>query len=256
MIGRKTKIGVCALGALAVSAIVAQGVSAAGTTAYTCKGVAPGTGTFKAAHCKSADAGTGNFNHVSIANGTTTEVLASDLNTAGEHVGAELKATVAGSSVALHANEVSGSGSMANSESIGEMIASGEGVLKFSGVTETFLGCTVVGIPGGPGVVETKQLFATTQGVGDKVKVTPKTGTILAEFELTSCVVASTYKVVGSVLGVPDGATYNTVHSTVTAEKTLRLQSPTGPLAGLESSITLSGRSGGSGAYTPLSVTT
>ncbi|HSS34361.1 MAG TPA: hypothetical protein VLL27_13880, partial [Solirubrobacterales bacterium] len=211
MIGRKAVIGLTVLCALLVSAFAAQAASAVGTTAYTCKGVTAGTGTFKAGHCKPGDAGTGNFSHVSIANGTSTEITGSDLNTAGEHTGAILKSTVSGSAVELVAKEISGTGTMSNSLNGAEMVASGEGAIKYSGVTEKLLGCKVTGKPGGAGVVETKQLFATTKEVGDKLKFTPKEGTVFAEFELTECAVGpTTVKVVGSVLGVPDGATTNT----------------------------------------------
>ncbi|HSS33973.1 MAG TPA: hypothetical protein VLL27_11905, partial [Solirubrobacterales bacterium] len=210
MNSRKTIIGLAVLCALVVSAFAAQAASAVGTTGYTCKET-PGTGTFKAGHCKPSDAGAGNFSHVAYGLGTTTELLATDANTAGEHTGAVLKSTVSGSAVELVAKEVSGAGTTANSEVGGEMVASGEGPLKYSGVSEKLLGCKVTGKPGGAGVVETKQLFASTAGVGDKLKFTPKEGTVFAEFELTECAVGpTTVKVVGSVLGVPDGATTNT----------------------------------------------
>lgn len=254
---RRTTSGLCLLCALFVSALAAQSASAAGTTAYTCKNTGAG-GTFKAAHCKPSDAGSGNFSHVAIANGTTTEITISDLNTAGEHTGAILKDTIAGSAVELTAKEVSGSGTMSNGTEAGEMFASGEGVLVYSGVTEDLLGCEVIGIPGGPGVIETKTLIATTKGLGDKLKVSPKAGIVLAEFELKNCIFGTVLtKVVGSVLGDPDGATVNTVHNTVTADKTVRTNNvATGPVVGIAGTLTISGRSGGSGPYTPLSVTT
>jgi hypothetical protein len=160
--------------------------------------VVAGTGSFKAGHCKSSDAGPGNFSHVSIASNTTTEVTAADLDTAGQHVGAELKATVAGSAIAVGATAVSGTGSIFNSEAGSEMLASGEGKLKYTGVAETLLGCQVKGPPGGPGVIDTKQLAAATARVGNKVKVSPQVGTPLAEFKLIGWPgVANTYKVVG-----------------------------------------------------------
>lgn len=104
------------------------------------------------------------------------------------------------------------------------------------------------------GVVETKPVFMSTAGVGDKINLTPKEGTAFAEFKLEGCAVANTYKVVGSVLGVPDGATINTTHTKVTEEKTLRLQSAVGPVAGIEGTLTISGRP--AEPYTPLALTT
>jgi hypothetical protein len=259
MIGRKAIIGLTMLCALLVSAFAAQAASAVGTTAYTCTntGTPTGANRFSEAHCKTVSNPSGAFFHVAIPAKTTTEIEGSDKSLSGEHTGAKLKATVAGSAIELVAKEVSGTGTMTNTETGGEMIASGEGKIKYSGVTEKLLGCKVVGIPGGEGVVETQQLFASTAGVGDKLKFTPKEGTTFAEFKLEGCAVANTYKVIGSVLGVPDGATTNTVHNKVTEEKTLRLQSAVGPVAGIEGTLTIRGRVTGSGsAYTPLSVTT
>ena len=261
MLGRKTLIGLSVLCALLVSAFAAQGASALGTTAHTCKEVNQGTEgakTWKDKHCKEEGVGAnGAFKHVLITNNTKTEIIGDDLNTAGEHTGAILKSTVAGSAIELVATSVSGSGSMTNTESGGEMIASGEGKLKYSGVTEKLLGCKVTGLPGGAGVVETKQLFASTAGVGDGLKFSPKEGTVFAEFELTGCIVGPiTIKVVGSVTGTPEGTTTRTVHNTVTAAKTLRLQSAAGPVAGIAGALTISGRANSTEAYTGLSVTT
>ncbi|HSS33904.1 MAG TPA: hypothetical protein VLL27_11545, partial [Solirubrobacterales bacterium] len=72
----------------------------------------------------------------------------------------------------------------------------------------------------------------------------------------------TTVKVVGSVLGVPDGATTNTTHATVTEEKTLRLGSALGPVAGIAGTLTFIARDkklheeGKENAFTPLSATT
>jgi hypothetical protein len=251
MIGRKTVIGLSMLCALVVCAIAAQAASAS-TTAYTCANVGGTSGGFKAAHCKPSDAGAGAFAHVAIKAGEVTAITGSDLSTAGTHTGAILKSTVAGSAIELAAKEVSGSGSMSNSESGGEMVASGTGKIKYSGVTENLLGCKVTGKPGGAGIVETKELAASTAGVGAGLKFSPKEGTLFAEFELTECIIGPiTIKVFGTVLGTPDGATTNTVHNTVTAAKTLRLQNATsGPFAGIEGTLTIKGANGN-----PLSVT-
>jgi hypothetical protein len=259
MSGRRAVIGLCMLCALFVSAVAAQGASAAGFTAVTCQPVVtPGPG-FSKAHCKAADAVASNatFVHAAIAPGTGTEISGSDLNTEGKHTGAVLKATVAGTAIELKATEVSGTGSMVNKEEAGEMFAHGEGVIVYKGVTEAKAGCKVVGVPGGAGVVETKPLTAATKGLAaNRLKFTPKEGTLFAEFKLEGCVVANTYKVVGSVLGVTDGTTTTTSHETITTEKTLRLQSAAGPLAGIEGTLTITGRAAtGSGPYTPLGLT-
>ena len=255
MIGRKTVIGLTMLCALLVSAFAAQAASAESTTAYTCSSAAS-TKDFTEEHCKTKSGGAGNFGHVAIEAGKTTEIIGSDKNLAGERTGAILKSTVAGSAIELVASEVNGTGTMSNSLSGSEMVASGEGKITYSGVTEKLLGCKVTGLPGGVGTVQTKQLAASTQGLAKKLKFTPKEGTVFAEFELTECIVGPvTIKVIGSVIGNPEGATTTTVHNTVTTEKTLRLQSAAGPIAGIAGFLTISGRSGGAGAYTPLSVT-
>jgi hypothetical protein len=254
----KATAGLCLLCALLVSAIGAEGAGAAGTTAYTCKPVG-GTGGFLASHCRPSDISgesVGNFAHASIKPAELTEVTASDLNTGGSHTGAIFRSTTAGTPFELEAKEVSGTGSMINGVVGAEMLVSGEGTLTYSKVTENLLKCEVFGLPGGAGTVVTKELSATTQGQGDKIKVTPKAGTVLAEFELKNCAIAGLHKVIGSVIGIPDGATVSTVHNTVTAEKTLRINSAVGPVAGIAGTLTFSGRANSSQTYTPLSVTT
>jgi hypothetical protein len=257
---RKTVLFTLALCALLVGAFAAQSASALGTTAHTCTKTGTGTAgkaTFSDAHCKTEAVG-GAFKHVGIANGTVTETTTLDITTGTEHSGATLKSTVAGSAIELVAKEVSGAGTMSNSLAGEEMILSGTGKLKYSNVTENLLGCKVTGKPGGAGIVETKELALTTAGVGDKVKITPKEGTLFAEFELTECVIGPiTIKVFGSVLGVPSGPTINTVHTAVTSEKTLRLQNATtGPVAGIEGTNTEIGREPADGVFTPIAVTT
>jgi hypothetical protein len=262
MIGRKTVIGLTMLCALLVSAFAAQSASAVASTAHTCK--LGGTGTTNAAtfsdeHCKVKAAGqTGAYKHIGIAPSTTTEIIGTDVTTAPARSGATLKATVAGSAIELVAKEVHGTGSMENLAAP-EMQAAGFGEIKYTNVTENLLGCKVTGKPGGAGVVETKKLAASTLGAGMGLKFTPQEGTLFAELELTECIIGPiTIKVFGSVLGATNGATTTTVHNTITGEKSLRLQNATtGPIAGIDGTLTISGREKGStGAYTPLSVTT
>ncbi|HSS33974.1 MAG TPA: hypothetical protein VLL27_11910 [Solirubrobacterales bacterium] len=261
MFNYKVLIALCTVSALLISAFAAQSATALGTKAFTCLSVSPAAGTqgFARSHCKPSDAvpTDAEFEHFSFPKGLKTEINLRDFTTAGARSGAVLKSTVAGSAIELVAEEVNGTGSMENGEVGSESIASGEATVTYSGITEKLLGCKVTGKPGGAGVVETKQLVGTTQAVGDRLKITPKEGTVFAEFELTECSVGpTTVKVVGSVLGVPDGATVNTSHLDVTTEKSLRLGSALGPIAGLAVTWTISGRTAAGSSYAPLSPTT
>lgn len=264
----KTIVGICTLCALALGAFATQdAVASNGTTAFTCKekAVKEGAG-FSAAHCKPGDAvvSGASFEHAPVAENTKTEVQVTDLNTGGEHTGAILKSTIASSAIELVAKEVAGTGTMENRKEPasgvpvpGEHFVIAETSSKYTGVTENLLGCKVTGKPGGAGVLETKPLLTTTTGQGDRGKLTPKEGTVLVEFELTECAIGPiTLKVVGSISCVPDGPTINCVHNTVTSEKTLRLQSAVGPVAGISVGTTFKGRANSSEPYKPLSTTT
>lgn len=260
MTGPRAVAGLIVLCVILLSAILANSASAAGTTAFTCSKTGPG-GSFKAAHCKTADAGSGEYSHVAIKNGSTTEVAVSDLNTEGAHTGAIYKSAIAGVLFEATANTVSGAGTLTNSEERGgEMVASGELVIKYSEVTDSMHNCVISGLPGGIGTVETKPLVVTTKGQGDKLQLAPKEGTVFAEIEIVGggmCTTnGRTIKFVGSVNATPDGATLPVTHAGVTAEKTLRLESPSGPLAGITNTLTLSGRPNSEQGYIPLSFTT
>lgn len=264
MIGRKTIIGLAMLCALLVSALAAQGATASGTTAHTCKKAEKGTEgakTWKDEHCKEEASGqTGEYKHVEIPVNTKTNITGTDIDTGTHHTGAALKSTIAGSAIELVAKEVTGTGTMENKLEGAEMLAHGEGTITYTGVTEKLLGCIVTGykngVKGAKEIVETNTLTATTSPtatIGDKLKFQPKeAGAAFAEFELTECIVGPLrVKVFGSVLGIPNGATTNTEHNTVTADKTLRLQNgTTGPLAGIAGTLTI--KAGG----VPLSLTT
>jgi hypothetical protein len=268
--------GLCMLCALLISAFAAQGASAAtkGTTAFTCKEVAAGTGHFKKAHCKPEDAGTGNFDHVAFAEKTTT-----DLSITSEKTNAEtnattpstLKATVAGTAIELTTNTVHGEGGLENLKegptepNPGEhYIHAHKVTLTYTNVEEKKAGCEVFTDKGPTepvgekGVIHTEPLTVTSTGQGDSLKITPETGTTFAVFWLKNCVVEGTYKVVGSLTCKPDGATIKCDHTEVTTQGNLHLQSAVGPKAGYEGSLTISGKdtTPGDVNFTPLSVTT
>ena len=245
MTGRKAIVGLCMLCALMLSAIAAQGASAAGTTAVTCEKVAPGTGTHSDAHCKTASPG-GEYKHVEFGtNTTTTGTLSNNLTGVEKSVGV-LKATVAGLGVQLNAQTVSATGTLENKSEGSEMWAQGEtsaAGIVFEEVTAN-LGCSVTGLPGGAGKVETSQVKATTKGQGDSLKFEPSSGTKFAEFELSGAgcpeAVKGKYPVFGSATCVPNGATCVFTHTEITTAKSLRLKNATeGPIAGISGSITI-----------------
>lgn len=266
---RRAVIGLCMLCALFVSAITAEGASAKGTTAYTCREkTVPGGEGFSKAHCKRADAvATGaKYEHVAIANGTTTEVSVTNAKTTSETSGAEpffLAGTIGGIPVELKATTVSGTGTMSNSEVGGEMLATGTGAIVFSGVTilkPAGQGCVVKG-----STLTTKQLKSTSAGQPSPEeesnaqmfrRTEPNEGTIFAEIPIEKCTTTTlnnTFNVTGSVKGRPDGATTVFTTADTSEQATLKLAGQTATLHG---KITFSGKKSTDTAFTPLSVTT
>ncbi|HUB99003.1 MAG TPA: hypothetical protein VMS11_04175 [Solirubrobacterales bacterium] len=274
MIGRRAVVGVCMLCALLVSAFAAQSASAVtkGTTAFTCAKVAqPGVKTtkgFSDEHCTKPTENNEKelekvkFEHVEIAQDVTTHAKLTNEKTANETTEAEpglLKATVATIPIELKATGVaSTSGGWLENKKVEvekekfEHYSFGEGQINFTGVTVvTPKNCKVVSALG-EGVVETTQLVATTKGQGDFLKFEPKAGpaTAFAEFEIVKgpgaeeCAAAQKVKIVGSVKGVPNGATTTFTHEEVTTQGTLRFGSAAGPKAGLTGKATITAGKG------------
>jgi len=272
MIGRRSNIGLCMLCALAVSAFAAQGASAAfsGTTGSQCKIVPqPGTATtvgYSDAHCKNAVENDDQhlekvkYEHVGWAGTGNTELQGSNEKTPGEgNENTVLKATIAGFATTLQATGVEGTNSptMMNNLSGEEHQATGEGKIKYTGVTVTNpAGCSVAG-----GTVTTFQLKATTAGQGMALKFEPAEGTTFAEFEITGATcpegVKGVKKVVGSVVSSSiEGATTKFDHENTTGQGTLRIGSAVGPKAGISGLLTLKTRANSSEEYLPLAATT
>lgn len=266
MNGRRAIGGLCMLCALLVSAIAAQGASAAGTTAHTCaKTVPPSLGVFTEDHCRTQVQPAQNlWAHVSIPNNTTTTLRGS---AAGQ---TKLKATIGGIATELVANTLSGTGSMENKEAGGEMFASGTGTITYTEVavaSPAGKGCKVStdngGVAGEEGLVHTNTLKATTQGQGEFLKFEPNEGEVFATFIISGCTGSAalealnkTYTVTGSVKGVPTGATTKFTHAETTTQGNLKLNGSI--KAGIEGDLELEGEdpSLGSDAFTPLSATT
>ena len=250
MIGRKGILGLCMLCALMLSAIAAQSAQAVpGATFVTCEKVAKAPNQFTDAHCKTG--GEGEFKHVEFKVNTTTTATIDNNITAAETSTGVLKATVVGLGVQLEAKKVTAHATLENKENATEMwgegktIPTGEGPkgVVYEEVTAN-LGCSVVGLPGGAGKVETKPVSATSKGGGLSITFTPTEGTQFAEFELTGAgcpeAVKGKYPVFGSATCKIVGATCVFTHTEVTTKKSLRLKNATeGPVAGLAGSITI-----------------
>ncbi|MGV1050488.1 MAG: hypothetical protein ACOYD4_18410 [Solirubrobacterales bacterium] len=269
MNGRRAIVGLCMLCALLLSAIAAQGASAAnGITAFTCSSSAS-VKDFKTEHCVPGETGTA-FGHVAITEGETTHITLSSAKTNAATNGptaTTFKSTVAGSPIELVSENIDCKGGMRNlkdgvtSEHYIEVHAL---TCTYSEVKEKNLGCTVTGLPeaeeGGKEMIMTKPLKATTKGgTEESIVLSPVEGTKLAEFELTGCVVGPLkVPVFGTITCKASGATINCKHEEVTAKKTMRvLNATTGPLAGYEGKATVTGgKEPVTEPTSPISVTT
>lgn len=262
MTARRTLTALCMLCALAFGALAAQGAAAAtkGTTAFTCVNQGGSTHSFSDAHCKEKT-GTGAFEHVAIAQDTTTELTGSNILTGVDRETHRFKTTVASMPVEIVAHKVSVSGWMENKKAAsGEHYIVGEGALTYEEVTVDVPaghGCMVQG-----GTITASKVKLTTEGQGDFVKFEPGPGTggVFASLTLEGCVkpfesLNGTYTLTGSFKAVPNGATVKSTHAEVTAQNTLKLNGTI--KTGVEGTWTFSARAAGSGgSFTPLSPTT
>ncbi len=255
----KTFVGLCILCALAFSAFVAQGASAAtkGTTAFTCRKTGPGGG-FTKAHCKASDAGSGEYSHVAVAEGTTTEIVGTNTATGGEKAAILLKNTQAGISYQVQAKNLEGTGWVTNAKDpvTGEHYVHGEMKVQLKELTVTEpvgKGCKIK-----EGTINSKQLRATTKGQEMSLKFEPAEGTVLAEYSVEGCSVSAlngAYEVTGTIACPVDGATVTCTHAATTEQGTLHER---GQNSGIEGSMTLSAKDPNEGGseLTPLSATT
>ena len=260
MIGRRITVSACIVGALLTCAIAAADASAVsiGTTAFACSELDIGVGKFVRHHCRpgldsenKGDEGEGKFEDKPIGANVKTLLKLSNEKTANnttEDTPMSLKSTIVGTPVLINAAGVHSFDSFENSVDAesGEHYAHGEGAITLTGVTVGApSGCGVSGVPGGAGTLETKQLRFTTTAQGMSLKFEPKEGTTLAEFEFTGaeCILneGKPKKLVGSIKGVPNGATMNFDENELTTLGNLRLGSVAGPKAGLSGSFTATG---------------
>ena len=110
MTGRRAVIGLCMLCALLVSALAAQGASAAGLTAFTCKKGTGDTGAqFTKEHCKPSESGSGEYGHFKITENEVTHATLSNEKTDEKTEGRDisiLKETIAATPLELKAKVV------------------------------------------------------------------------------------------------------------------------------------------------------
>ncbi len=274
MTGHRTIVGLCMLCALALSAIAAQGASAAtnGTTVFTCKEPGPGDITIGTAfttnsHCKDTDTNAAEkFRHVEVPEKTKTEITGTTENTAGEPTSSSLHSVISGVEIEftfplghiLYENAAKEKSWLTNAKdpTTGEHYVHGEATLTF---TEPFIkkpagkGCKVKGAD-----LTFNKVKFTSKGQGDAIKFEPAIGTVFTTFEIEGCSIAAlngVYEIKGSIIGEPDGATLNFDRTKTTAQKTFTLR---GQACGLSSSLTIKGtdKAKGDVTDTALSVTT
>lgn len=242
----------CVLTVLSIGAIMAPVAAAipTGTTAFTCVKTGKG-GTFTKEHCASADKGTGEYSHVSIAENTLMYLFALNTETSAVDVPWKLKSNVGGVVLEIEARETVLNGWLENGKdaTTGEHKAFGEARLSFWGATVTKPageGC-VVDLDEQPGVGQeehfiSEELSWTSLAQGDSLLLKPAEieSTTIATFYVQKCKNAKlngTYKLTGKVNTTSvDGATIRFTHAGTTAQKTLKLN---GAEAGVEGPLTL-----------------
>jgi hypothetical protein len=195
-----------ALCALAFSAVVASGASAAGSTAFTCREVTPNTGSFGTEDCTVPGSGTGfNWSDFEIAENETTQLTLKPWEGVSK-----LETTIAGGHVVLTAKnlECVGCHFTNHKDESGHMDATGSGGhIRYTEVTINTPSCKVVGEE-----VNTEPLqFTTFNNAGTLgAEITPVTGETEAIVHLenngTPCALGTEIVVKGHADGTASGA--------------------------------------------------
>ncbi|HEX6666678.1 MAG TPA: hypothetical protein VF081_08800 [Solirubrobacterales bacterium] len=271
MNGRRAIVGLCMLCALLVSAFAAQSASAVtnGTTAFTCvKG--GGDKSLRGEHCLTTGTATKEYGHGIIFQDTTTELTGTNAKTESETTKSrifKLRTTIGGIGLELQATGASASGWMENRLANSVHFIWAAGGLTLTGVTvkePAGRGCQVftdkeeaIKTEGEIGVIHSRELRVDTYIWGDAIHIDPLFLGSFANFFITCTTkleaIEGTWECTGSVNGVPNGATVDFTHATVTAENTLKCR---GAKAAIDGSLTLSGRANSGQSYTPLAATT
>jgi hypothetical protein len=268
MIGRKAAVGLSLLCALLVCGFAAQSAFATAginTTAVTCtEGAA--VKDFSDAHCDNKTAG--KFGHTAIANGVKTEVTitnAKTKNNTTESTPTIQKGTVFGLKSEITCTEVTGTGTLENTEPVAKQH-------KLTGsVNASFTKCTVNKPALGCKVKEPIAVTSKVEGIeeiqgakekekGEKgtemgLEFKPAAGETFAELVLEGCIAAGNYKVTGTAVGTgtpspkeKHSGTTNVFTNEMTKE-TLKLA---GKPAEISSTTTVTAKTGGS----PVALTT
>lgn len=278
MAGRKSEVGLWMLVALiALAAVGAQSaVASEGTTVFTCKKKgSPGGVGFSKAHCKAADAvaSSAEYEHVEAPEQVFTGVKISNEDTTGAKVPVKIATTIAGIPLEIQATEVAGEGSGEDSLTpTGEHFLHGQvGGITYSNLTvlkpplkkeeikgkEVITECKVKG-----GKIVSQPLQWSSAGQNAKVVITTEKS-LYATFEIEGCpeevasVINGSYELKegkGSGLATCalDGATFSCTHAITTENFGFTLR---GQNAGIDSTLTLSGKASGDPAYTPVGAT-
>jgi hypothetical protein len=254
MTGRRGAQGVSLLCALALGAVIASSAIAAptGYTAFTCAKVGVG-GKFKAPHCKSSDAGPGEWSHKKITE--KIEITTTNVSTAAETTAAApVKLTAGiGSEIVFQCAKVQGEGTLENKIEGEEMYVEIRGQLHYTEclvIKPVGVGCKVK-----EGTFITNELTGTTKGQGMDLNIAPTTGTAFVSVTVEGCKILEPLSPVPFVGSFKvreleaSGATFTTTHADVTSQNTFKAF---GQKAALESSLTIKSKA----ASTPISFTT
>jgi hypothetical protein len=208
---RAVQVGVM-WGVLLVCAGVTQSAAGAWTaakhlTAFTCvKGA--GKLDFADAHCDQAvTAGTGEYGHVAIPVGKTTEAETTNSTPA------VLKATILGAVTKITCEKVHGTGTFQNEEpSAGVHSGKAVGSSKFSEcVVNEPAGCAIAQ----PITTESTTGTPVEEGALMGGEIRPTSGTKFTNIKITGCAIAGTYPISGSAVAVGGaGATTKNTGST------------------------------------------
>jgi hypothetical protein len=243
MTGRKSVIGLAVLCALALSAFASASASAAAGRAYTCTTTASSKN-FSDEHCiVPTEPEKGTRGHVLIAEGTKTDIIATNAKTASSTTAAApatLKGTLAGVKTDVSCTTVENDPEVTSYLLNGATSVSGRGRLVYSGCTvkePVGKGCVVKN-----GKITTEELEATTAGQTANNKLEFKSvGANFAIIPIEGCAneapPKANYPVTGSLVATTEGATTRTTIAAVETENKLKFG---GNKAGIEGTITIS----------------
>jgi hypothetical protein len=215
MTGRKALVGLLLLSALAIGAFFAP--SAAASTAFTCEPVATGA-EFQDEHCTTPQVGGAGFRHSEIAPNVATEIVATNAATAAAtttHTTAVLHGVLSTIPVTITCTKVSATGTLMNTPGP-PMKVSGSVLISFSECT-THIEGTKTNCKAKEPISASANVVTVVEGEESYVKVTGAgAGELFVSltFENNGAEVCpkgitalNPYKVTGSVIGTPKGAT-------------------------------------------------